>query len=212
MEKSKKKLGIMAAMAVTLALIGAVAYAADSNTPYAVKILQNNADGDGGDWLRFLEVSGSDNTMIGTRSSDRTLRTYTAGAGISFAGDQISQLAPTQSTDTRSLNSCFQVDATHDASVTYSVTIAAVLSVTTGQKGSVFLESFTDSGCTTGTLVHSQNSNSNTGTLALGLNNTNEVTNTLTGRIPAGRYVKMRTVNDVGSPTFTFQSGIKEVF
>lgn len=108
---------------------------------------------------------------------------------------------------TRALNTCFQVSATRDTLVTYSVDIATSLSLTTGQQGTVYLETFSDSGCTTGTQELTRFVNGQTGTLTIGLALTQNVTGTLTGVIPAGMYVRLRTQNNTGTPTFTARPG-----
>lgn len=112
-----------------------------------------------------------------------------------------------QSSVTRSLNSCFQISSSRDSLVAYSVDIAATLSLTSGQTGTVFLEFYNDSGCTTGTQEVSRFVNGNTGSLTVGLNLTQNATGTLSGYVPAGKYVKLRTANTSGAPTFNYRSG-----
>lgn len=108
---------------------------------------------------------------------------------------------------TRSLNTCFQISSTRDALVTYSVDIATSLSLTSGQQGTVYLETFTDSACSTGTQEVTRFVNGQTGTLTIGLALQQNVTGTLTGVIPAGAYVRLRTQNNTGTPTFTARPG-----
>lgn len=203
----KKALAALTGFVVLAAAATAMAWPSES-----LRVDWVNAEGNG-IYSIFLNPIGK--AVVG-QASDNSPMVYGEGDGIEFddANGVINAVlpTPTQSNDSRSLNSCFQVSADHDATVSYSVSIAATLSVTTGEKGTVYLETYTDSGCSADTLVLAQNSNANTGTLGLGLNITQEVTNTLAGRVPAGRYVKLRTVNDTGSPTFTFKSGVKEVF
>ncbi len=108
---------------------------------------------------------------------------------------------------TRALNTCFQPSSTRDAIVNYAVDIATSLSLSAGQQGTVFLEIFTDSGCTTGTQELARFVNGQTGTLTIGLALTQNVTGSLSGVIPAGAYVKLRTQNNTGTPTFTARPG-----
>lgn len=115
--------------------------------------------------------------------------------------------ARSQSSASRSLNTCFQVSSTRDVLVNYSVDIAATLSLAGGQTGTTFLELYNDSGCTTGTQELSRSVNGNTGTLTIGLNITQNITGGLNGYVPAGKYVKIRTANTAGTPTFTYRSG-----
>lgn len=129
---------------------------------------------------------------------------YNSGTGVITIN---SPAAHSFNYTTRSLNTCFQPSSTRDALVTYSVDIATTLSLTTGQTGTVYLEIFSDSGCTTGTQEITRFVNGNTGSLTIGLNITQNVTGTLTGVIPAGSYVKLRTQNNTGTPTFTARPG-----
>jgi hypothetical protein len=115
--------------------------------------------------------------------------------------------ARSQSSASRSLNTCFQVSSTRDVLANYSVEIAATLSLTGGTVGNAFLEIFTDSGCTTGTQELSRMTNGNTGTLTVGLNTVQTAAGNLTGYIPAGGYVKIRTTSTTGTATFNYRSG-----
>lgn len=105
----------------------------------------------------------------------------------------------------RALNSAFQISTTRDARVSYSVDIACVLTLVTGQAGAVFLEYADNSGMSTNLHTVARSSNANTGTLSIGLALTETVTGTLSGDIPAGKYVRLRTSNVIGTPTFTAQ-------
>lgn len=111
------------------------------------------------------------------------------------------------STASRSLNSAFQVSSTRDALVNYSIDVASTLSLLAGQVGTVFLEYADQSGFTTGVTEVCRFVNGNSGTLTIGLNLTQAVTGSVGGMIPAGKYVRIRTANTTGTPTFTYRSG-----
>lgn len=113
---------------------------------------------------------------------------------------------PSFTNPTRSLNSAFQISTIRDAQVGYTVDIAATLSLTTGQTGTVTLKYADDSGFTTNVQTVQSSVNGNGGTLAIGLGLTQTATASLNGMIPAGKYVKLVTANTVGSPTFTFRA------
>lgn len=115
--------------------------------------------------------------------------------------------ARSQSSASRSLNTIFQINATRDCIVNYSVDISCTLSLTTGQSGTVFLEIASNSGFTTNVQELARFVNGNTGTLTIGLALTQNVTGTLSGYVPTGYYVRLRTVNNTGTPTITYRSG-----
>lgn len=113
--------------------------------------------------------------------------------------------ALSQSSPSRSLNSAFIPNASRTMSVRYSVDIAATLSLVTGQSGTVFLEISANG--TTGWTEVSRFTNANSGTLTIGLGLTQTVTGNVSGVVPAGWSVRLRTANNTGTPTFTYQSG-----
>ncbi len=110
------------------------------------------------------------------------------------------------SSPSRTLNSAFQPSTTRDAQVSYSVDIATSVSLAGGAVGTVFLEYADDSGFTTGVTEVGRTVNGNTGTLVDGLTLNQTATAQLNGIIPASKYVRLRTANTTGSPTFTFRS------
>lgn len=115
--------------------------------------------------------------------------------------------AISQSSVSRSLNTIFQVSATRWSTVRYSVDISSTVSLSGGQVGRVILEMATNSGFTTGVQELQSFGNGNSGTLVIGLVLTQLNTACLSGNIPPGNYVRLRTVNVTGTPTFTYQSG-----
>lgn len=119
----------------------------------------------------------------------------------------ITPAAPSFSNPTRSLNTAFQPSTTRNAFVTYAVDIAATLSLTSGQNGTVTLQYADDSGFTTNVKTVQSAANGNTGSLTIGLNLTQTATATVSGMIPANKYVKIITTNTTGTPTFTYRNG-----
>lgn len=152
-------------------------------------------------------LSGGTITTSGTISMPNvgTPSTY-SGVTTDAQGRVMSGSTRNFSAPSRTLNSCFQASGTRDAFTTYSVDIATTLSLTTGQQGTVYLETFTDASCATGTVEVARFVNGNTGALTIGLALTQNVTGTLSGIVPAGTYVKLRTQNNTGTPTFTYRS------
>lgn len=104
----------------------------------------------------------------------------------------------------RSLNSAFQISTTRDASVSYSARIANALSLAGGAAGDVILEYADNSGMSTNVVEVSRFGNSNTGTLVVGLALNDAIAGVVSGVIPAGKYVRLRTSNTTGTPTYTY--------
>lgn len=128
-------------------------------------------------------------------------------ASVSYINNKPSSLSPTPSSASRSLNSAFQLSATRNALVNYSVDVSCALSLTSGETGTVFLEYADDSGFTTNVVEVCRFVNSNTGSLAIGLNQIQAITSAISGFIPLNKYCRMRTANTLGTPTFNFRSG-----
>lgn len=112
----------------------------------------------------------------------------------------------------RSLNTVFQPSTTRDTLVSYSVDIAASLSLSGGTTGTVYLRYADNVGFSTNVVEVCRTVNGNTGTLTIGLNITQNATGTLSGMIPAGKYVQIVTENTTGTPTFNYRSGQEVLF
>ncbi len=110
-----------------------------------------------------------------------------------------------QASATRSLNSVFQVSATRDSSVQYSVQITITASISGGQDGDVFLDIASDSGFTTNVQSLDVAPCSQSYTLAIALQGVQKCAAQVRGYIPAGYYARIRTVNNVGSPAYLFR-------
>jgi hypothetical protein len=104
---------------------------------------------------------------------------------------------------TRSLNTAFQISQGQDAQVCYPVDIAVTSLLLATTQGTVTLQYADNSAFTTNVVTVCSGTNS-TGGVA---NVTNTATVTLTGIIPAGKYVKVVTANTAGSPTFSIRAG-----
>lgn len=115
--------------------------------------------------------------------------------------------APSQSVASRSLNTSFQVSTTRDAWVTYSVQLTVTASIAGGQNGDVILELASDSGFTTGVQTIAVAGVGQTYTLAIAIQGVQPQTCTVIGFIPAGKYARLRTVNNTGTPTYSIRAG-----
>lgn len=112
-----------------------------------------------------------------------------------------------QSASVRSLNTIFQVSATRDSQVNYSIDISCTSTLLGGQGGTIVLEMATNAGFTTGVQTIAQFINSNAVSLAIAISVTQINSACVCGFIPAGNYVRLRTVNNTGTPTFTYTQG-----
>ena len=131
--------------------------------------------------------------------------TQSNSASLDFIKNKPS--AKSQSAATRSLNTAYQVSATRWSTVRYSVDISTTVSLTGGAVGRVVLETATNAAFTTGVQELQSLGNGNTGTLVVGLVLTQLATACVSGDVPPGNYVRIRTVNTTGTPTFTYISG-----
>lgn len=195
--------------AVTLTTTGTAGAATYNSTTGALNI-PNYAPGTGTvtSVTAGAGLSGGAITTSGTISmpSIGTAGSYsgvtTDAQGRVTAGTNRSQAAAS-----RALNSAFQVSATRDAIVSYSVQLTVTASITGGQNGDVVLEISTDSGFTTGVQTVAIAGLGQTYTLAIALAGVQPQTGVVSGVVPAGYYARMRTVNNTGTPTYAVRAG-----
>lgn len=114
--------------------------------------------------------------------------------------------ARSQSSVTRNLNMGFQISSTRDCLVNYAITVTTTANLISGQSGSVFLDIASDSGFTMN-LQSIGSVNGNSVSLAIALTAIQSVTATLSYYVPAGYYIRIRTVNTLGTPTFSYAGG-----
>lgn len=112
-----------------------------------------------------------------------------------------------QSSASRSLNSAFQISASRDAMVSYSVQITVTASIGGGQNGDVILEIASDSGFTANVQTIAIAGTGQTYTLAIALQGVQPQTGVVSGFVPAGYYARLRTVNNTGTPSYLFRVG-----
>lgn len=110
--------------------------------------------------------------------------------------------ARTYTNPTRSLNTAYQISTAQDAQVSYSigVEVAGLLSVTAVKTVGVL--EYADNSAMTTNLVQVDTGKSGAGGL---INLANSGTIKLTGGIPAGKWVRLRTTN-TGAPTVTLDN------
>lgn len=102
----------------------------------------------------------------------------------------------------------FQVSATQDVSVSYGVTIASTATIGGSASGTVVLEIAPTNSATAGDWKEvARVTNGQAITLAIALQSVQTIAGTLTGIIPAGYYAKIRSINNAGTPSFSYNSG-----
>lgn len=114
--------------------------------------------------------------------------------------------APTQSQPSRALNTAFQISATRNAMVSYSIQITVTASIAGGQNGDIILEIASNSGFTTNVQTIAIAGNGQTYTLAVALQGVQPTTNVVAGFVPAGYYVRIRTMNNTGTPSYSLRA------
>lgn len=148
-------------------------------------------------------LSGGTITTTGTISlpNTGTAGTY-SGVTTDAQGRVTAGTARSYATPTRTLNTAYQVSTTQDAHVSYAIDISVTSVLLAGTQGTVFLE-YADNSAMTTNLVTVSSGTSSTGGV---LNVTNISTAGVIGIVPAGKFVRLRTANTTGTPTFTFRS------
>jgi len=152
-------------------------------------------------------LSGGTITSSGTISLSNTGAPGTYGTVTTDAQGRItSGTARLFANPARSLNTAFQISATQDAAVIYTVDISVTSLLLGGSSGRVFLE-YADNAAMSTNLVTVNSSPNATGGV---LNVTNLGGGNVSGWVPSGKWVRIRTSNVTGTPTYTFQ-GSQEV-
>lgn len=102
----------------------------------------------------------------------------------------------------------FQVSSTRDSEVRYSLTIVSTATISANASGYVALEMApTNSISASDWIELGRVVNGQAVALALTLASTATGGGQVTGYIPAGYYVRLRSVNSSGTPTYTYNSG-----
>lgn len=143
--------------------------------------------------------------QAGARNAISVTTTGTGSASYTPSTGVLNIPAPvtrTYTNPTRTLNTAFQISATRDCMVSYSVDITVAALILAGTSGRVYLEYANETGFTTGVTVVGSTGNAIGGVL----NVNNLATANLAGLIPAGKFVRLRTANVSGTPTYTFMS------
>lgn len=109
-------------------------------------------------------------------------------------------------TPARAFGAAFQLSTTRPTEVHYSARIDSTMSLTGGQVGRVDLLSDASNPPTT---VRARVAGGATGTLSLGLSVTDTTEGELSYTVPAGHYVLLQAVDEVGAPTQTITAQVE---
>ncbi|QJP10446.1 hypothetical protein [Pseudomonas multiresinivorans] len=126
---------------------------------------------------------------------------------VDSKGRVVSGTSMSQSGVSRSLNTAFQVSATRWALVSYSVQLTVTASIAGGQNGDVFLEIASDIGFTANVQQIAVAGLGQTYTLAVAIQGVQPQSGCVMGTVPPGYYVRLRTVSNTGSPSFSYRLG-----
>ncbi|MFV3289170.1 hypothetical protein ACNFBR_10555 [Pseudomonas sp. NY11955] len=153
-------------------------------------------------------LAGGTITTIGTISLPNT---GTAGSYANVTTDAQGRVTAgtnrSQSSVTRPLNTAFQPNTTRDVDARYSLQCQVTASITGGQNCDVFLEIATDQAFTTNVQQVGVVGQGQVYTLAIALQGVQPQTQQVIGYIPAGYWARIRTVQNLGAPTFTYRLG-----
>lgn len=104
----------------------------------------------------------------------------------------------------------FQVSAGRSAFVNYNVTIVTTATIGGNTSGTVVLEIAPTNSATAGDWAEvGRYTNGQSISLALALQSVQTLAGQISGFIPAGYYAKLRSINNSGTPTYTYNSGQK---
>lgn len=136
-----------------------------------------------------------------------TVTALQADSGFTFASSDYSFIEPVLNNRSISypslaVNTARQASTVQDAMVVASVDINTSLSLTGGSAGKVTLQYADNNTFTTNLVSIAEYTNSNTGTLTIGLALAQVGTAVLTGYIPYGKYYRLLTTNVTGTPTY----------
>lgn len=165
----------------------------------------------GGTVTSITAGTGLSGGVIATSGTISMPSTGTAGTYSGVTTDAQGRITAgtnaSQSPQTRTLNSAFQISSTRGTMVFYTVKIATTVSIGSNQDGEVILEIASDSGFTTNVQTLSIGQNAQSVSLAIALQSVQTQSAVVSGYVPAAYYTRLRTVNTTGAPAFTYRAG-----
>lgn len=182
----------------------------------------------GGGTVTSVGVASTDLSVSGspvTSSGDITLNLVTSGisagtySGLTINNKGIATAGTTRSftnNASRTIQTVaaaangWQISASRDSDVRYSVTIttAVQIGVVTNVEGTVVLEvAATNSASAAAWQEIGRTTQSQDVSLAVAFANTAKQGDQICGYVPAGFFVRLRSINTAGTPTFAYNSG-----
>lgn len=164
--------------------------------------LSAEVDGSVTNELELPSQTGNAGKVLGTNGTNQSWVDPT-GAAWSFNN------APGRTIQTvAAAGNGWQVSSTHPADVRYSVTIGTTVSLSGNSTGYVVMEIAATNSSTAGNWTEiARVASGQSGTLVIGLTLNQTGGGCLSGSVPAGYYVRVRSVNTAGTPSYTMNSG-----
>lgn len=156
----------------------------------------------------WIEAIKDDIMTYASNNSISLSRSEIYGSGMNSFFKHVFNYTPGRSIVTGTGATGFQVSSTRDAMVTYSTKITTTATIAGGQEGYVVLEIAPTNSATAGDWKEvGRVTNGQALSLALTLQSIQPVSGSLSAIVPAGYYVKVRSVNTTGTPTYSMVSG-----
>lgn len=151
-------------------------------------------------------------TSVGITSSTLSV----VGSPVTTSGS-ISVELPTRvvANAARALSTCFQISATRDALVSYGVDITTTLTLASTSRGSAYLRTYTNSGCSAGQVTVIGSTSGMPTTLSVTVGQQVIGTASLYGFVTRGLWARIETAVDAGTggavPAFSIRTEQQEV-
>lgn len=183
--------------------------------PWDVVVEQRNGSDNGQNTFVMEKPAASANGVMYWNGGTQQPGYVTLGTGLSITSGVLNgsaAVSPSQASASRSLNSAFQVHATRPALAFYSVQCTVTASISGGQNCDIIFEVASDSGFTANVQTLSICGDGQTYTLAVALQGVQPTTKMCAGWVPAGYYARLRTVQNTGTPSFSYRAGQEVLF
>lgn len=206
----------IAAFVAVLALGAIALFAVPAHAGgFDLVVEQRNANDNGQNPVIPAHPAGGADGLMTYDGAGLTWKYLTIGSGLSTTGNVLqaaAPAAPSQASASRSLNTGFQPSTTRPVLGIYSVQCTITASIAGGQNCDVILEIASDSGFTANVQTLSICGDGQTYTLAVAIQGVQPSTKVCTGWVPAAFFVRLRTVQNTGAPSFAYRAGQEIAF